>query len=79
MDIRSNAPDTAPQAGDGERPLEAYPLLPADRGLWLRRGEGLGRFARRAVMSIAAWRATASRWRRRMADEVSTTPPGEPG
>ena len=62
----------SPSAGRQERPPTPYPLTPGTIGLWLRRGEGLGRAARRATMTITTWR-------RHAADNLPTDRPAEPG
>ena len=62
----------SPSAGRQERPPTPYPLTPGTIGHWLRRGEGLGRAAQRAAMTIATWR-------RQAAEKLPTDPPAQPG
>jgi len=62
----------SPSAGRQERPPTPYPFTPGTIGLWLRRGESLGRAAQRAAMTIATWR-------RQTVERLPTDPPAQPG
>jgi hypothetical protein len=66
VETNRNSPPIDPQQS------APYPLTPGTIGLWLRRGEGLGRAARRATMTITTWR-------RHAADNLPTDRPAEPG
>ena len=73
MDKELNSRRATLQPGAGQRPLAPYPLHPATIGLWLRRGELLGRAVRWTAMAIAS--ARASMWRRHLALKTRANPP----
>lgn len=72
MDTDTHSRSTASQGYDGAPPLPPYPLSRGDIGLWLRRGEQLGR--------AACWIVErAATWRRHVASKPPIDSPPQPG
>ena len=75
MDKELNSRRATLQPGAGTRPLAPYSLRPATIGLWLRRGEQLGRAVRCTAMAIAALPVRVSKWRQHVALNAPADPP----
>jgi hypothetical protein len=76
-DTRSR--DTDSQGRDGRPPSPPYPLARGDIGVWLRRGEQLGRAAWWIAATVAAGHKRAAKWRRHVASKGPIDSPPQPG
>lgn len=80
MGTDTHSRDTASQGDDDGPPLPSYPFTRGDIGVWLRRGEHLGRAAWWIAATVAAGHKRAATWLRHVASKGPIdSPPPQPG